>query len=340
MQNINRRTSLMRVVRASLGIGFALEVTALNCVWAQSNSTNFPNAKPLTLLVPYAPGGPTDAMARILATAIRPVLGQSMIVENKPGAGSNLGAEAVARSDADGYTLLFGTSAPLAINTYLYPKISYDPFKNFAQVIQIGYLPNILVINPSIPAHNLKELIAYAKANKGKLSYASSGSGASSHLTGALFNMYAATDIQHIPYKGTGPALNDLIGGQVTMSFTDVLTAIPHIQAGKLRAIGVTTLSRSKVLPDVPTLDEQGLKDFDSSVFFGIVVPTGTPSETVNKLNTAFSQVMNQADIRERLIKFGLETPIDFTPAQLTNYMRKEASKWREVIKVSGATVD
>ena len=299
----------------------------------------FPS-KTLSLVVPYAPGGPTDAMARTLATALKPVLGQTVIVENKAGAGANIGAEAVARAEADGHTMMFGTSAPLAINPYLYPKLNYDPEKHFAPVIQVGYLPNVLVVHPGVPAKTVQELIAHAKANPGKLAFASSGSGASSHLAGVLFNMKAGTDIQHIPYKGTGPALNDLLGGQVQMSFTDVLTALPHIQAAKLRVLGVTSIARSRALPDVPTLAEQGLKDFDASVFFGIVVPAGTPQAVVSRLNAAYAQVLQQPDVKERLAKQGLEPPPQYTPAQLAVYMRREAAKWREVIKTSGATAD
>ena len=294
----------------------------------------------MTLVVPYATGGPTDAMARVLAQAISPVLGQTMIVENKAGAGANIGAQYVASATPDGYTMLFGTSAPLGINLYLYPKLSYDPFKDFAPVIQIGYLPNVLVVHPSIPAKNVQELIAYAKANKGTLSFASSGSGASSHLAGEMFNLRAGTDILHVPYKGTGPALNDLVGGQVSMSFTDVLTALPFIQAGKLRVLGVTSIKRSRALPDVPTLAEQGLKDFDASVFFGIVVPTKTPKDVIARLNGGFKQVLEQPEIKERLAKQGLEPPASYTPEQLAGYMRSEAKKWQEVIKVSGAKVD
>lgn len=294
----------------------------------------------MTLVVPYATGGPTDAMARVLAQAISPVLGQTMIVENKAGAGANIGAQYVASATPDGYTMLFGTSAPLGINLYLYPKLSYDPFKDFAPVIQIGYLPNVLVVHPSIPAKNVQELIAYAKANKGTLSFASSGSGASSHLAGEMFNLRAGTDILHVPYKGTGPALNDLVGGQVSMSFTDVLTALPFIQTGKLRVLGVTSIKRSRALPDVPTLAEQGLKDFDASVFFGIVVPAKTPKDVIAKLNGGFKQVLEQSDIKERLAKQGLEPPVSYTPEQLAGYMRSEAKQWQEVIKVSGAKVD
>ncbi len=318
---------------------FALMITPL-CMLSHAQGSAFPQAKTLTLVVPYAPGGPTDVMARTLANAIRPVLGQSMIVENKAGAGANLGAELVARAVPDGYTLMFGTSAPLAINPHLYPRLNYDPARDFSPVIQIGYLPNVLVVHPSVPAKNVGELIAYAKANKDRLTFASSGSGASSHLAGVMFNMQAGTDIKHIPYKGTGPALNDLLGGQVSMSFTDVLTALPHIQAGKLRVLGVTAIRRSRALPDVPTLDEQGLKDFDATVFFGIVAPSGTPQDVVSKLNAAFMQVVQQPDVKERLSKQGLELPVDYSPAQLAVYMRKEAVKWRDVIKASGARVD
>lgn len=322
-----------RTLLAALGTAACLPV--IPAAMAQ----DFP-AKIMTLVVPYSAGGPTDAMARTLAAAIKPILGQTMIVENKAGAGSNIGAEFVARAAPDGYTLMFGTSAPLGINLYLYPKIGYDPFKSFAPVIQIGYLPNVLVVHPSLPVKDVQELIAYAKAHKGTLSFASSGSGASSHLAGEMFNIKAGTDVMHVPYKGTGPALNDLVGGQVSMSFTDVLTALPFIQAGKLRVLGVTTLQRSRALPDVPTLAEQGLKDFDASVFFGIVVPAGTPQAAIDKLNGAFVKVMDDPAVKERLEKQGLEPPRNSTPAELARYMESEAAKWREVIKVSGARVD
>jgi tripartite-type tricarboxylate transporter receptor subunit TctC len=322
-----------RTLLAALGTAACLPV--IPAAMAQ----NFPS-KIMALVVPYSAGGPTDAMARTLAAAIKPILGQTMIVENKAGAGSNIGAEYVARSAPDGYTLMFGTSAPLGINRYLYRKIGYDPFKSFAPVIQIGYLPNVLVVHPSLPVKDVQELIAYAKAHKGTLSFASSGSGASSHLAGELFNIKAGTDFMHVPYKGTGPALNDLVGGQVNMSFTDVLTALPFIQTGKLRVLGVTTLQRSRALPDVPTLAEQGLKDFDASVFFGIVVPAGTPQATIDRLNGAFVEVMGDPAVKERLEKQGLEPPRNFTPAELARYMESEVVKWREVIKVSGARAD
>lgn len=306
---------------------------------AASAQSSFPS-KPVTLVVPFAPGGPTDAMARTLANAIKPILGQNMVVDNKAGAGGNIGAEYVGKAAADGHTVLFGTSGPLAINMSLYNKLGYDPLTSFAPVIQIGHLPNVLVVHPSVPAKTAAELVAYAKANPGKLSYASSGNGASSHLAGVLFNMRMGTDIQHIPYKGTGPALNDLLGAQVTMSFTDVLTALPHIKAGKLRVLGVTAATRSAALPDTPTLAEQGIKDFDVSVFFGIVAPSGTPAEVITKLNAAFVQVLQQGDVKQSLAAQGLEPTLKTSPADLGVFMRKEIAVWRDVVKVSGAKVD
>ena len=220
--------------------------------------------------------------------------------------------------------VLFGTSGPLAINVSLYKKIGYDPVKSFAPVMQIGHLPNVLVVNPSIPAKNVKELIAYGKANPGKLSYASSGNGASSHLAGVLFNNLAGTDFAHIPYKGTGPALNDLLGGQVAMTFTDVLTALPHIKSGKLRALGVTTKDRSQALPEVPTIAEQGIAGFDVSVFFGLVVPAGTPKDVVDKLNQGFADALKQPEVRKTLLAQGLEFAPSTSPEQLGNFIQAE----------------
>ena len=301
-------------------------------------------SKPIMLVVTYPPGGPTDAMARTLAAALKNSLGQTVVVENRAGAGGNIGAEAVARAEPDGYTLMFGTSAPLAINVSLYRKINYDPIKSFAPVIQIGLLPNVLVVNANVPVKNVQELIAYGKAHPGKLTYASSGNGASSHLAGVLFNNLAGTDFQHVPYKGTGPALNDLLGGQVSMTFTDVLTALPFIKSGKVRALGVTTRGRSQALPDVPTVAEQagalGLSTFDVSVFFGVVAPAGTPPEIIRKLNTAFADALQQPEVRKTLQGQGLEFAPSTTPEQLGSFVKSEVGKWRTVVQKSGAQLD
>jgi len=334
MTTIRKSGHSRRLLTSLAMLTFSLALTA------PAAAQTPPAAKPVTLVVPFAPGGPTDAMARNLATAIKTYLPQGMVVENKAGAGGNIGAEQVARAAADGSTLLFGTSGPLAINVSLYNKVGYDPVKSFEPVIHIGHLPNVLVVHPGVPAQNMRELVAHAKANPGKLTYASSGNGASSHLAGVLFNMVSGTDIQHIPYKGTGPALNDLLGGQVSMSFTDVLTALPHIKTGKLRVLGVTAATRSRSLPDVPTLAEQGLKDFDVSVFFGIVAPAGTSKDTIGKINGAFVNVLKQAEVRQNLEAQGLEIAAGQRPEQLAAFISSEVSKWRTVVKASGASVD
>lgn len=296
--------------------------------------------KPITILVGFAPGGAADHAARVVAKRLAENLGQAVVIENKAGAGGNIGAEAVARAEPDGNTLLFGTSGPLAINQYLYAKVGYDPIGSFSPVIQVGYLPNVLAVNAAQPVRNLKELITKAKAKAGGMTFASSGNGASSHLAGVIFNRAAGTDITHVPYKGTGPAITDLLAGQVDMTFTDVLTALPHIKSGKLRALGVTTAKRSAALPAVPTLAEQGLAGFDVSVFFGVVAPAGTPQETIGRLNAAFAEVLRRPNVRDSLAAQGLEPAADSSMAQLAVYMRRESEKWKDVVKASGARAD
>ena len=300
----------------------------------------YPSARPITLIVPFPPGGPTDAMARRLAEKLREPLKQNVIVENRSGAGGNIGSEYVASAKPDGYTLLFGTSGPLAINVSLYKRQGYNPETSFAPIIRLGHLPNILVVNPSVPVNNAAELIAYAKQHPDKLSYASSGNGASSHLAGILFNQMAGTQIMHIPYKGTGPALNDLLGGQVSMSFTDILTALPYIKAGKLRAIGLASAQRSDALPDLPTLSEQGLAGYDVSVFFGIVAPKGTPADVVDTLNQAFKTALADPGIKQTLHSQGIVEAQDQSPQGLSAFITTEVPKWRELIKSANVSID
>ncbi|CAB3731752.1 hypothetical protein LMG3458_04907 [Achromobacter deleyi] len=297
-------------------------------------------SRPVTLVVPFPPGGPTDALARRLAEKLKTPLGQTVIVENRAGAGGNIGSEYVAAAKPDGYTILFGTSGPLAINVSLYKNQGYNPETSFAPIIRIGHLPNILVVNPSVPANNAQELIAYARKNPDKLSYASSGNGASSHLAGILFNQMAGTQVMHIPYKGTGPALNDLLGGQVSMSFTDILTALPYIKAGKLRAIGLASAQRSDALPDLPTLSEQGLKGYDVSVFFGIVAPKDTPAAVTARLNQAFQTALADPAIEQTLRSQGIVRAEDQTPQGLSAFIATEVPKWRTLIQSAHVSID
>ncbi len=306
---------------------------------APLHAADFPS-RAVTLIIPFPPGGPTDVLGRKFAEALRPVLGQQVVVENRGGAGGNIGAEALLRAAPDGYTVMLGTPGPLAINVSLYRKIGYDPLKSFAPVAMVGQVPNILVVNPEVPARTVQELINHGRANPGKLSYASSGNGASSHLAGVLFNNLAGTDFAHIPYKGTGPALTDLLGGQIAMTFTDVLTALPHIKSGKLRALGVTSKQRSSALPELPTVAEQGLAGFDVSAFFGMVAPAGTPREAVDRLNKALVDVLATPELKAWLLAQGFEAARETSVEQMAAFLAAEVPRWRSIVHKSGAQAD
>lgn len=291
--------------------------------------------RPVKLIVPFAAGGPTDALARNLAEGLRIHLSKQVVVENKAGAGANIGAEIVSNSPADGYTLLFGTSGPLAINTSLFTKINYDPIKSFDPVIMLGKIPNVLAVNPNVPVNNLKELIAYVKSGK-KLSYGSSGVGASTHLAGELLNSREGLDLLHVPYRGAAPAMNDVIGGQVPLIITDVFVAASQIKAGTIKPIGVTTIERTSLLPDVPTLDEQGLKGFDSSVFFGVVVPKGTPPGIIATLNRAFVAALKEPAVKSAINTQGMILAPSTKPEYLAEFMAAEIPRSRELIEKLG----
>ena len=313
--------------------------TAMLSVLPAQAQTKFPD-KPIMFVVPFPPGGPTDAMARILATELTKELGQSVIVDNKAGAGGNIGADAVARAAPDGYTIMFGTSGPLAINQSLYKGQKYDARTSFEPVIYVGHLPNILVVRPGLGVANVQELIAKEKAKPGTMSFASSGNGASSHLAGVLFNEMTGTKLMHVPYKGTGPALNDLLGGQVDMTFTDILTALPYIKSDKVKALGVATAKRSSALPDIPTIAEQGVKGYDVSVFFGVVAPKGTPADRLKTLNEAFSRALDADKVKQSFAQQGLEASPDRSAAYLGKFIKAEVDKWAKVVKQSGVQLD
>ena len=322
--------------RSLLGLIAGAAMLAALPVQAQDK---FPD-RPIMFVVPFPPGGPTDAMARILATELTRELGQAVVVENRAGAGGNIGADFVARANPDGYTIMFGTSGPLAINHSLYKGLKYDPRISFEPVIYVGYLPNVLVVRPGLGVNSVQELIAKEKAKPGTLNYASSGNGASSHLAGVLFNGMAGTQLVHVPYKGTGPALNDLLAGQVDMTFTDILTAMPYIKAGKFKAIGVATEKRSQAMPDIPTIAEQGLPGYDVSVFFGVVAPAGTPADRIETLNAAFRKALSSERIRKTFADQGLEPASDLSPAGLSTFIAQEVTKWKAVVDASGAKLD
>jgi len=319
-------------------LGLIASAAVLAALPAQAQD-KFPD-RPIMFVVPFPPGGPTDAMARILATELTRELGQSVIVDNKAGAGGNIGADAVARATPDGYTIMFGTSGPLAINQSLYKGQKYDARTSFEPVIYVGYLPNILVVRPGLGVNNVQELIAKEKAKPGTLNYASSGNGASSHLAGVLFNELTGAKLLHVPYKGTGPALNDLLGGQVDMTFTDILTAMPYIKADKVKALGVATAKRSSAMPDIPTIAEQGVKGYDVSVFFGVVAPKGTPADRIKVLNQAFSRALDSDKVRQAFAVQGLEASPDRSPAYLAKFIKTEVDRWAKVVKQAGVQLD
>ncbi len=304
-----------------------------------SFAVNYPK-EPIKMVVPFPPGGPTDGMARLIAKYLGEQLETPVIVENRGGAGGNIGAQYVASAKADGYTLLFGTSGPLAINISLYQDITYDPRTSFEPIGRIGHLPNVLVINPSVQVDSVSELVAYAKNNPGVLTYGSSGNGASSHLAGVLFNRTTGTDILHVPYRGTGPALVDLLAGQIDMTFTDVMTASPHIREGALKAMGVTTSQRSFSLPDVPSLEEQGLENYDVSVFFGLVGPKGMDDAVIEKINTALISVLAEEEVQQLLSSQGIVIADDFSPKALHEFINTEVDKWAEIIKSESIVLD
>jgi tripartite-type tricarboxylate transporter receptor subunit TctC len=300
--------------------------------------------KPVRIVVPFAPGGTTDILARALAPELSRVFGQQFIVDNKPGAGGNVGAEQVAKSAPDGYTLLMGTVGTHGINQSLYPKLPFDPIKDFAPVTLVAGVPNVLVMNPAKAEaekiNNVADLIRYAKAHPGKLNMASSGNGTSIHLSGELFKSMTGTFMLHFPYRGSGPALLDLIGGTMDLMFDNLPSAMPQIKAGKLKALAVTSAQRSAALPDVPTIAEAGpVKGFDASSWFGLLAPAGTPAEIVNRVQQESAKALGTPALKERLLAQGA-IPSGMPPAEFAAYIAAETKKWAQVVKVSGAKVD
>jgi len=297
---------------------------------------------PITIVVPYAPGGTTDMLGRLLAREMAPLLGRRIIVENKPGAGSALGASFVARAAADGNTLLVATSSTLAINPWLYKKLAYDPLKDFAPIGMIGAVPLCVVVNAAQPIHTVAELIAASKAKSGGLNYGSAGAGSPQHLVVELFKVATGAQLTHVPYKGSGLAVTDLLGGQIDLMFSDIPPALPHIRSGRLRALAVTSAQRQPTLADIPTVAESGAAgtaSFKGTAWQSLVAPAATPADLLARYADALNKVMGQAELRARLSGEGFE-PETMTSRQLASYMRSEFDRWGKVITASGATVD
>lgn len=300
--------------------------------------------KPITIVVPYTPGGTTDLLGRLLAQNMAPLLGRTMIVENKPGAGSGVGAAQVARAAADGNTLLVATSTTLAINPWLYKQLAYDPAKDFAPIGMIGAVPLLVVVNPALPVKNIAELVTLAKSRPGGLVYGSAGNGSPHHLGAEMFKAATGANLKHVPYRGSGPAITDLLGGQIDLMFSDIPPALGHVKAGKLRAIAVSSAKRQPAVADVPTIAESGqagTKDFEAVAWQSLVAPAGTPTELINRYAEALAKVMKDPALRARLEGDGFE-PVSapMSPAQLAAYQRSETERWGKVVRASGTTID
>ena len=308
------------------------------CVAPGAFAQAYPNHV-IRLVVPFPAGGTTDILARAAAQKLTESLGQPVVVDNRPGAGGNIGADVVAKSAPDGYTLLMGTVGTHAINPSLYTKMPYDHVKDFVPVVLVAGVPNVLVVNPSVPVNSVADLIKLAKSKPGAINFASSGSGTSIHLSGELFKTMAGVDMTHVPYKGSAPALTDLIGGQVQVMFDNLPSALPQIKGGKLRAIAVTSLKRAPVLPDVPTISESGLPGFEASSWFGVLAPAGTPAPIVARLNSEVNKWLQSPEAREQLLAQGA-VAAGGTPEQFAAHIRSETEKWAKVVKASGAKVD
>jgi tripartite-type tricarboxylate transporter receptor subunit TctC len=317
-------------------LGFLAGVLLLNAVPAAL--ADYPT-RPITLVVAFTPGGASDVLARILARRLEQILGQAFVIENRPGAGGNVAAEAVAHAAPDGYTLFNGNNATLATNAALYKNINFDAEKDFAPIGLIGAQANILVVNPALPVRSMDELIALAKAKPGQLNFASSGHGLAAHLAGELFKTEAKIDIVHVPYKGAAPALQDVIAGHVQMMFATASSVVPHIRDGRLRPLAVTTLKRSTVLPDILTIDELGLKGFDATTWHGLVAPVRTPNEIVTTLNRALAATLDDQTVKKSLADLGVDI-IGGTPEEFAAYIKSEIPKWTAIVKASGAKLE
>jgi len=306
-------------------------VCAAATLFAQSYPT-----RPIRFIVPFAPGGSTDTLARTLSTKLGDALGQQVVVDNRAGGNGNIGTDLVAHAAPDGYTILLGYIANLAIGPSLYAKLPFDPVKDFAPITQLAVAPNILVVHPSVPVRNFQEFIAYAKANPTKINFASAAVASPGHLAGELLNLAAGIHMQHVPYKGSGQAVIDLVGGQVQCMVSGMSSVMPHIKAGRLRPLAVTGSQRSPAMPDLPTIAESGFPKFEATAWYGVLAPAGTPPAIVTRLHDETLRALKLPDVKERLEYVGFEI-VGSTPAAFGAYIKSEIRKWAPVVKASGA---
>jgi tripartite-type tricarboxylate transporter receptor subunit TctC len=317
-----------------LGLALCLAMT----VTGPAIAADYP-AKPVRVVVPFPPGGTTDVLARIVAAGLSERMGQQFIIDNRPGASGAIGTTMVAKAPPDGYTLVFATINTHGINASLFPNLPYDPIKDFAPVTIVANTPNVLMVHPSVSAKNLTELIALAKAEPGRLNFGSTSLGGSPHMSGELFKMMAQVDIVHVPYKGGGPMLTDLIGGHIQMAFDNLPSSMGHIRAGDVRAIAVTTAERLPSAPDIPTMRESGLPDYEVAAWFGLLAPAGTPPEIVERLHKNISEILQSPEGGKRLADLGAE-PVGNTPEEFAGVITYEVARWRKVVQATGVKVE
>jgi tripartite-type tricarboxylate transporter receptor subunit TctC len=328
----------MKIQRAQLIAGILLSFVIVALVYAPAFAQQWP-AKPLRIIVPFPPGQGADIVGRLVAERLTVVLGQQVIVENRPGAGSMLGTEYAAKAPGDGYTLLIGGTSALVINPHLYSKLGYDTARDFAPITNLASLPMVICVNPSFPAHNIQDLIKLAKRRPGEVTYGSSGNGSTDHLTQALFASAAGIRLTHVPYKGSAASMTDLIGGQIAMATATTPGAVPYVRAGQIRALGVTSIQRSSFLPQVPTLDEQGVRGFNVIAWAGLVAPAKTPLPILDRLNSEVVRMLKTPEMHKRFQDLSM-APIGDTREQFGAFLKAELATWGEAVKFSGVKIE
>ena len=335
MRPSNSRRSILRAIALAGAVTF----TGLSALApATATAQDFPT-KPVTIIVPFSAGGTTDILARIVGQYLGTKFGESVVVENRDGAGGNIGTQTAARAKADGYTLLMGTVGTHAINPALYSKLNFDHIKDFQPLTRVAMVPNLLVVNPDRPYRSVKELIEYAKAHPGEVTFASSGNGSSIHLSGELFSLMADVDMLHVPYRGSAPAVTDLLGGTVDIMFDNMPSAIQHVRSNTLVPLAVTPATRSPELPDVPTIAEAGVEGYEATSWFGLFAPAGTPDDVVQTLHAAIVEALKDPEVVKKFNAQGAQVHID-TPEEFAEFIAAETEKWADVVKRSGATVN
>lgn len=335
MRPSHSRRSLLRAIALAGAVTF----TGLSALTpATATAQSFPT-KPVTIIVPFSPGGTTDILARIVGQYLGTKFGESVVVENRDGAGGNIGTQTAARAKADGYTLLMGTVGTHAINPALYSKLNFDHIKDFQPLTRVAMVPNLLVVNPDRPYRSVQELIEYAKAHPGEVTFASSGNGSSIHLSGELFKLLAGVDMLHIPYRGSAGAVTDLLGGQVDIMFDNMPSAIQHVRSNALVPLAVTPAARSPELPEIPTIAEAGVEGYEATSWFGLFAPAGTPADVVKVLHSAIAEALQDPEVIEKFSAQGAQVHVD-TPEEFAEFIAAETEKWAGVVKESGATVN